>query len=80
MGAKMGAKTLLKRVSAMTGIENEMEINEEREAIEDWMENRYQRPLIQKAFPSLTKEEREFMLTGVTPGEWQEAFPPGEEI
>jgi len=80
MGAKMGAKTLLKRVSAMTGIENEMEINEEREVIEDWMENRHQRPLIQKAFPSLTKEEREFMLTGVTPEEWQGAFPPGEEI
>lgn len=80
MGAKMGAKTLLKRVSAMTGIENAMEINEEREAIEDWMENRYQRPSIQEAFPSLTREEREFILTGVTPEEWQEAFPPEEEI
>ncbi len=80
MGAKMGAKTLLKRVSAMSGIENAMEINEEREAIEDWMENRYQRPLIQEAFPSLTREEREFILTGVTPEEWQEAFPPEEEI
>jgi hypothetical protein len=70
MGCIMGDRTLLKRVSYMTGIENQMEINADRETIEDWIENRYERPLIQKAFPNLTKEEREFILTGITPEEW----------
>ena len=30
--------------------------------------------LIQYAFPKLSPDEREFILTGVTPKEWKEAF------
>lgn len=30
--------------------------------------------LIQEAFPHLTAEEREFLMTGLTPEEWDEAF------
>jgi hypothetical protein len=33
--------------------------------------------LIQKAMPNLTPDEREFILTGITPGEWDSTF--GEE-
>lgn len=33
--------------------------------------------LIQNALPHLTAEEREFLMTGITPDEWNEAF--GEE-
>lgn len=33
--------------------------------------------LIQDAFPFLTYDEREFILTGITAGEWDELF--GEE-
>jgi hypothetical protein len=36
--------------------------------------------LIQDCMPHLTKEEREFFLTGSTPEEWTNAFgKPGEE-
>ncbi len=31
--------------------------------------------LIQDVMPDLTIEEREFIMTGVTPQEWKEAFP-----
>lgn len=30
--------------------------------------------LIQDAFPALTSEQREFVLTGLTPQEWAELF------
>ncbi len=30
--------------------------------------------LIQNAFPNLTPDEREFIKTGITPEEWNEAF------
>lgn len=30
---------------------------------------------IQNAFPSLNPDEREFLLTGITPTEWRELFP-----
>ena len=30
--------------------------------------------LVQNAFPHLTADEREFILTGITPQEWEEAF------
>lgn len=32
--------------------------------------------LIQEAFPYLTNDEREFLLTGIVPQEWDEIFPP----
>ena len=36
--------------------------------------------LIQDAFPNLTPDEREFIKTGITPEEWNEAFGgPDEE-
>lgn len=31
--------------------------------------------LIQDAFPNLTPDEREFILTGITPEEWDSVFP-----
>lgn len=30
--------------------------------------------VIQEAFPYLTEDEREFILTGITPEEWSEMF------
>jgi uncharacterized phage-associated protein len=35
--------------------------------------------LIQDAFPTLTADEREFLISGATPEEWAEAFPPQKE-
>ena len=33
--------------------------------------------LVQAVFPNLNKEEREFLISGITPQEWNETF--GEE-
>lgn len=33
--------------------------------------------LVQNIFPDLTKEQREFIMTGITAEEWLEIFPPG---
>lgn len=33
--------------------------------------------LIQEAFPTLTTDQREFLMTGITPDEWTQFF--GEE-
>ena len=35
--------------------------------------------MIQEAFPTLTADEREFILTGITGDEWDEAFIEREE-
>lgn len=35
--------------------------------------------VIQRALPHLNKDEREFLLTGSTPSEWDEAFKEDEE-
>ena len=35
--------------------------------------------LIQDAMPHLTDDEREFIMTGITPDEWDEAFGEDEE-
>jgi hypothetical protein len=34
---------------------------------------------IQRVVPNLSDEDREFLMTGITPEEWAQAFPPEEE-
>jgi len=34
---------------------------------------------VQTAFPQLSADEREFILSGITPEEWAKAFPPEKE-
>ena len=44
------------------------------------IENRYStKELIQDIVPNLSKEDREFLITGITPKEWNELFNPIEE-
>jgi hypothetical protein len=47
-----------------------------KEQFEDWKVNR---KMIQDAFPHLTKDEREFFLSGSTPEEWDAAFKEEDE-
>jgi hypothetical protein len=35
--------------------------------------------LIQNAMPNLTPDEREFIMTGITPSEWDEAYGEDDE-
>jgi hypothetical protein len=64
--------------STMTGKTHTMDIPVTLEELGAWMNNPNP-PLIQRAFPHLSPEHREFLLTGVTPEEWNEAFPEDEE-
>lgn len=42
------------------------------EAIALWLETRHD--LIQNAFPNMNAEDREFLMTGITPDAWKEMF------
>lgn len=46
---------------------------------EDQMKRFEDGELIQDSFPNLSDEEREFILTGITPAEWNAAFPKEDE-
>lgn len=63
---------ILKRVSPFDGSINEMEINmgeeEFNEAYNEWQAG----VLVQNAFPQLTTDQREFIMTGITPTQWDQ--------
>lgn len=65
------------KISQLTGNQHTMDINvTQYEMIR--IENRYHsKELIQNIVPNLTMEEREFLMTGITPEEWNTTF--GEE-
>lgn len=63
---------IIRRKSDLTGIENKMDIDVTEEAIAAWKSTGM---LIQDAFPHLNADEREFLLSGATPEEWDAAFP-----
>lgn len=56
------------RISILTGIRRDREINVTTEQIAAWRGGM----LIQNAMPDLTEDEREFIMTGITPEEWEE--------
>jgi hypothetical protein len=65
------------RISAFTGARHTMELNIDPKAYDLWA--RGEGPLIQDAFPNLTAGEREFLMTGVTPAEWENLFGAQQE-
>jgi hypothetical protein len=60
------------RISAFTGAANTMELDIDPEAYITWASGFG--PCIQDAFPHLSAGEREFLMTGVTPAEWENLF------
>jgi hypothetical protein len=70
--------TLLTRVSEFTGKEHTMELPGTAERYEQWLlADCMTRPHVQHAFPDLSPEQREFLLTGITQEEWDAMM--GEE-
>ena len=61
--------------SPFTGIEHTQEIDVTPEQLENWRGG----TLIQVAMPHLTPDEREFLMTGITSGEWDDTFKSMEE-
>lgn len=61
---------LIKRRSSFSGKENEMDIPVNDYQMKMWMKG----TPIQIAMPNISADEREFILSGITPDEWDEAF------
>lgn len=61
---------LITRRSPFSGKENTMDI-----AINEYQLRMWQKgTLIQVAMPQISADEREFIMTGITPEEWEETF------
>ncbi len=63
------------RESMFSGIVREVNMDVTHEQFARWRAGE----LIQEAFPNLTKVEREFLMTGTTKEEWDNAFPNAED-
>jgi len=59
------------RTSPFSGEDNTMEINVTLEQLDAWHNGT---ALIQDAFPWLTVDEREFIMTGLLPDEWDRLY------
>jgi hypothetical protein len=47
-----------------------------------WLKRRIygeRNPMVQDAFPDMSKDDREFLMTGITPAKWAEVFADGED-
>jgi hypothetical protein len=60
---------IIERRSELTGVVRSMEIDVCPQQIKEWEEGK----LIQDAMPNLTPSEREFIKTGITDEEWDDA-------
>jgi len=65
---------LVTKTSKLTGIEHTRDIPVSEYQLRSWMRGT---ALIQDAMPELCPEDREFLISGVTPEEWDAVF--GEE-
>ena len=63
--------------SILTGKQNERVLEMTREQIALYTSEH--RPLIQDIFPEMNDEDREFLMTGITPEEWNKVFGNKEE-
>ena len=61
---------LITRTSTLSGNTNSMEIEVTQEQLSSWESG----VLIQNAMPNLSADESEFIMTGITPEEWDSAF------
>lgn len=67
MTKQQGAKTMqITKTSMFTGNTATREIPVTQEELDDWASG----TLIQDAMPSLSADDREFLMTGATPEEW----------
>jgi hypothetical protein len=62
---------IVRKTSQWSGKINEMDLDVTEDQIYAW---RNGGGLIQNVFPHLTADEREFLMTGMTQEEWEDAF------
>ncbi len=61
---------LIERVSPLSGNKNVLDIPVTLAQLTMWKGGE----LIQRAMPNLSADEREFLMTGITPEEWEKTF------
>lgn len=62
----------ISRISQLTGKSHEMDLPITMEQIVAWKQGQH----IQEAMAHLTPDQREFLITGITPEEWETLFGP----
>lgn len=65
--------------SQITGKENKMTLPISLGTFRNCWEDYDNGALVQNAFPMLSKEQREFLMTGMTQEEWDATFPDEED-
>ena len=68
----------VERKSLLSGITTSREIDAPPTKILNYLAGRDTR-YVQDIFPELSVSDREFMMTGITPEEWDAEFPPDED-
>lgn len=63
------------RVSSFSGKTHTREIPVTQDQYDRWQKG----ALIQDAMPTIPKEDREFIMTGITPEEWKEMWSADED-
>ena len=58
------------KLSYLTGTQNQMVLPVTQEQISRWEGGE----LVQDVFPDLDENQREFLITGITPDEWENAL------
>ncbi len=64
------------RQSPISGTVNSRVMRFTKQAYHNWADNNM---LIQDALPGLSPDDREFLMTGITPAEWAATFPPEDD-
>jgi len=67
---------LVRRTSSVSGKEHTREIDCTQEQLDRYFAGGI---MIQNAFPNLNPDDREFIMTGITPEEWAEIFADSDE-
>jgi hypothetical protein len=65
---------LLTNTSQISGIKTTLELDITEEQLERFFNRKENGEYIQNIFPNLTPAEREFILTGISPKEWEQIF------
>lgn len=63
--------------SMLTGKTNAMNLPTSVGKVKQFLSHRQDCDLVQDMFPELSEDQREFLMTGITPDEWSEAMNGG---
>lgn len=68
---------IITKVSAITGVTHTRDVPITLKEYSDWVSTN---ELVQYAFPNLSSDDREFLLTGSTPEEWDSLFNEDDSL